>query len=152
MPGIAERPRGIEIPEENSVTTQIHFSKADQRGDQEVLNRQLDKQYELETNAQERWDKLIGLFGTDKARNRFLGLCIQYKEEYGKSPTKKHSIHIEGSSSSPDSKRAAIHNEIMYTIGRLTLGRTFKGKDREFFKWAMDRDNISGLLKTIHIA
>jgi hypothetical protein len=141
----------IEVPEENSIVAQTDFSAIGKRRQKEYEGELLDKKHEVETHAYERWEKLISIFGTQEARSRFIGLCKQYQEEYWKSAQGQHEHSGRKSSSAPDSKRAAVHNEIMSTIQRLSLAVGLKRDVKELLNWAMDRHNIEDLLKTIHI-
>ncbi|MFA6588388.1 MAG: hypothetical protein WCT08_04960 [Patescibacteria group bacterium] len=138
--------------EESPIVNQAKFDRHTNRLHADTLNTQLDLETEANELANE-WEQLLSLFGTDRARDRFVQLCRQYQTEsykYQQNTTGGENYRRK-SSSSPDSHKSVIHNEIMETLRKLIVIKDWPKKNYGLLAKLQDRKTVEKMLQRLTI-
>ncbi|RJO59622.1 hypothetical protein C4546_00845 [Candidatus Parcubacteria bacterium] len=138
-------------PEENPIVEQSKFDSKTEKIVRESINSQLDTETEGRELA-DSWDRLLSLFGTEKARGRFIKLCQDYRDEtYAYQQRQVAETHSRQTSSSPDSKKSAIHNEIMQILRNLITAKNWPEDDYRLLDKLQDRKAVEKMLNNLSI-
>lgn len=93
----------------------------------------------------ERMDTILGIFGTDTARERFLALCERYYTIVREQKLAEMAgSHKKGYGET--SERATFHNEIMRTLTLLAIQAKLTPEAKEVLYGLADRDKVTKLI------
>lgn len=110
---------------------------------------------EKKMSGREKFEILLGIFGTDKARDNFLSVCREYLA------SRKSSVKVEDAENySPESKvryssprRAELHNYIMETMTLLaTEAKDLTPEEEEALKDLHSREAMAQAIKEYVLA
>ncbi|MDP2685215.1 MAG: hypothetical protein Q8P20_09350 [bacterium] len=127
---------------ESMIDNSVSFDAASRKRDKDFENLQLDKKTEIHELSNE-WDKLLSLFGTEKAKNNFISLCEEYKRRIVKA--KESNVDFDQISSS-DIGCADIHNTIMKIIQKLNVSKAWPPEIQSMLNKLQDRNVIKELI------
>lgn len=104
-----------------------------------------------ERSGLEKLNTLLGMFGTEKARDNFISLCEQYykartEQVQANNDTENYSRNKKVVYSPP--RRAQIHNAIMEIIGRIaTESKNPTAEQAEVLRDFASRENVAQAIK-----
>lgn len=101
-------------------------------------------------NSSEKFEAILSLFGSDVAREAFVGLCKEYTEARNKANLESYAtdfyVRRQAIVSSP--KQAILHNRIMDALTRIaSQAPTISPAQREVLREMHDRELTAKLLK-----